>query len=298
MKKAFVVTISPGYMFSLNCNFNSNKYFGTNADFHILYHPEMEKDYMDACTKAFSEFNIIWIPIDYYDFDYPNMYAAFFAAKYKRALEICDEYDSVCIIDGDYFICSNVNKYFQESVNGKFITATHVHSGLAVEDFSWNNHEQINNRCVCTFADFPVFFNCKTDKEMLKDWHDFSFAYPQGDERSHPLIAFNKAIAKHKSKKDTIALNGRTWVFDAEYWTVKAIVKGTQIFREDGDMLNAIHNRWWQKGRGNVEITGNRHSPHINTAIYNFNSIRDYMAMFNDMTEESKWHDYEKKTFA
>ena len=61
MKKAFVVTINEGYMFALNCAFNANKFFGTNADFHVLYHHETPEEYRTACTKAFAPyFKIVW----------------------------------------------------------------------------------------------------------------------------------------------------------------------------------------------------------------------------------------------
>ena len=297
MKKAFVVTINEGYMFALNCAFNANKFFGTNADFHVLYHHETPEEYRTACTKAFAPyFKIVWTPLlDGYE--YRSLYGAFYSAKYKRALDISDEYDSVCIIDGDYFLCCDVTQFFHRCIDGPFIAAGHVHSGDV--EMEWGNPEAVINRCQCGFADFPVFIDCKRDKQFLTDWFDYCHAYPEGDERSHPLIAFNRAIVKNYTKDNVLMLEGDHWVFDRVYWIFKLKRVGNELqYEEDNSKIFGIHNRWWQSGRAETEIRNGRASPNIDTGMNNMNLIRDFMAEFNEMTPESKRNDYEKKIFA
>jgi len=280
-KYAFIVTINWGYMFALNCTMNAAKYFGTNADFHILYKfPEMSADienYMKESKEAFP-FDVHWHPMEE-GTDYFN-------AKYKHCEKIKEDYDAVCILDGDLFLCCNVNDLFaqahsQESY--KLITASHLHSGIAPKDFHWGMERCVKDRCHCAFADFPTFIQPKKESGFMVDWFAFTQDH-KNTEQSHPLIAMNRSIAKHYDIDDVMVLDGRNWVNDLNYWTHAYMLHGSNMLKHDDGMVHAIHNRWWQHGRAGTEIRNNRKSEHLKQAISNFNIIKSYMEFFNALT--------------
>jgi hypothetical protein len=295
---AFVATISPGYMFSLNATMNAMKYYGTEADFHIVHHEAMTQEYMDACSKAFP-FKVVWNLIKQREPNrvYNDLYHAFFAEKYWWANHIKDDYDAVCIIDGDLFLCGNMNEWFEKAFNEKkLITADHKHSMFPVESLYKHSIDDIRDRMYAALADFPVFFDPKHHNQFLKDWYDFTFDYAVTDERSHPLIAMNRSIRKNIKQEDIIVLDGHQWVCDFNYWETRYVERDMMMFNPE--RVYAIHNRWWKEGRANNEIAPNRNdSPNFFNAISNFNSIRDFMAKFNAMTPETMWKDYERMEF-
>ncbi len=302
MRSAFIVTISGGYMFCLNATFNAMKHYGTNADFHVIYHAETNKDYMARCSEAFP-FKVIWHPlIDRHELGgkkYGDLYHAFFADKYWMADHIKDDYDAVCIIDGDLFLCANMDEYFEKAFNEKkFITATHEHAAFPVASMYTIPIDKIIDRMYCALADFPVFFDPKHFNQFIKDWYNFTFDMSLGGECNHPLIAFNRSIRKNIKPEDIIALDGNQWVCDKNYWEKKYLWNFDSLEMYNPDRVFAIHNRWWKEGRANNEIIKNRNdSAGFHTAVHNFNSIRNFMAEFNEMTPETYNDDYEKMEF-
>jgi hypothetical protein len=314
MKSAFLATINPGYMFSLNATMNAMKYYGTEADFHILYHAAMPKEYMEACSKAFP-FDVVWHPIvDRNNRKYGDLYHAYFADKYWLANHLKDDYDAVCIIDGDLFLCANMNEFFEQAYQEKkLLTATHEHSSFPIESLYNHPVEGIKDRMYAALADFPVFFDPAYFNEFIKDWYEFTFEEPQNDERSHPLIAFNRSVRKNLSLEEIIVLDGHTWVCDKNYWEEeyrvidwedKKIMVSTHksdVDHDDnvvvGSRVFSIHNRWWKDGRANGELRNDDGTDGFIKARNNFNVIKDFMVEFNKMTPETYWDDYVKEKF-
>jgi len=295
---SFVVTISPGYMFALNATMNSMKYYGTNADFHVIYHSATPVEYREACSKAFP-FDVIWEPMQQREPNliYTDSYHMFFSDKYWLADKIKDEYDAVCIIDGDLFLCGNMNEWFEMAFNQKkLISADHKHSGLTIEGLFNFGIDDIRDRMYCSLADFPVFFDPKYHNQFIKDWYLFTFDHPSSDETSHPLVAFNRSLRKNLKPEDIVVLDGHQWVCDYNYWQIRYTEKDMMMWNPE--RVFGIHNRWWKCGRANGELRDNRNgSDHFFNALHNFNSIRDFMAKFNLMTPETYWDDYVKEEF-
>lgn len=295
MKSAFIVSINWGYMFALNCNFNAMKYFKTDADFHMIYFfPEMNErieEYMQITKDAFP-FNVFWSPM--------KKGTDYFNAKYDYVDSIKESYDSACIIDGDLFLCCNMNEYFDMAYTQdkyKIITATHLYSGIKHDDFYWGDEHLVTDRCRCSFADFPVFFNPKKEIEFIHDWFSFTQDY-KNTERSHPLIAMNRAIAKHYTKDDVLPLDGKLWVNDMNFWTHEYKPYGSNRLSHEDGVICAIHNRWWQHGRANGEIRRNKGHENLPRGIRNFNIIKSYMEFFNNLTPSTRMDNYVKGTIS
>lgn len=291
-KFSFIVSINMGYMFSLISTMNAMKYFGTNADFHCIY-IGVDQEFRDKVSNAFP-FNVFWIPLsDFSGDDYFNVkYHYLFSDKFNDF-----DYDAVSIIDGDLFLCCNMNEYFEmiESRKFDFISATHKHSDLSVDYFKWDDYININDRSHCLFADFPAIFDFRKSFPFIGDWYHYT--KNSGGQISHPLIAMNRAVAKNFKKDKTLPLDGDIWVCDKNYWRADYSFDNNLIMRNDFGIVKAIHNRWWKDGRANAEIRNNRNVPNVGIGIKNMNTIRDYMAKFNDMTPEVKADNYIKEIF-
>jgi hypothetical protein len=297
---AFITTVSPGFLFALNANFNTNKYYGTNADFCVLYDGYVakdENDYMERCKDAFS-FNIRWFSMG----DFGDSYHS---SKYRFAKYIQNEYDSVCLIDADLFICCNVIQLFEKAaIENVLISAGHAWSGEDITYLPFDNPDRMVDRGLCQLADFPVFINPKGNDKFFDDWVNGTLVSPS-EEISHPLIAFNRAICRNFKLDQIIVLPGNLWVCDQNYWDIDYIrIADGRMVNSLGQTICAIHNKWWKLGRASGEWTASSHSQHfyepefqkrLDRGQNNFNAIKDFMSWFNDMTPATKRDDFFKE---
>lgn len=301
MKFAYVTSISPGYMFSLNANFNTNKYYGTNADFIVLYShmdTDYEIEYMKKCSESFP-FKIEWRPLGQYSHCFHN-------SKYMVA-QTLEDYDAICLIDSDLFICCDTLQYFERAAKENvLITATHMWSGGLVESLPFHNPESLIDRGQAQLADFPVFINPKFGKELFKKWYDHT--EEARGEASHPLVSFNRAIVKYLKKEQIVDLSGEQWVCDQNYWDYAYEVEEgsdgkkhmVSTLKGPHTPVYAIHNKWWKVGRASGEWIAHRMYTDPDSVIVknldrgekNFNTIKDFMGWFNDLTPKTKRIDF------
>jgi len=282
-------------MFALNATMNANKYYGTNADFHILYNPSLDEDYRKRCETAFP-FEVRWIELR-------DANSSFHNAKYKHAASLADEYDAVCLIDADEFVCCDTKKYFEKvAKKDLLISATHAWSGLTKEQFYFDNPELIIDRCFAWLADFPVFINPKFGKKMFEYWYENSPG-TSNKEYNHPLVAFNRAVAKFMKPEQVQAIDGKFWVSDYNYWTEERNIDGDKLVDSNGNRIYAVHNKWWKLGASSGEwinsvqsgIITDDYIERLDRGERNMNNIKTFMEWFNDMTPATRRDDYLKE---
>ena len=304
MKYAYISTISPGYMFAMNANLNANKYYGTNADVHLLYHESMEKDsievaYMKKCENSFP-FKVKWIKLNDFGTGFHN-------AKYNYAKSLKNEYDAVCLIDADLFICSDTRKYFEKVASENvLISANFLYASIEQKDMPFENPETLVDRGQAYVADFPVFINPKFGEKLFDCWYKNTVEtyVDVSKEINHPLVAFNRCICKTILSKEIIILDGNIWICDRDYWKADYIRKNDIMIKNTGERVCAIHNKWWKYGRTSGEWLSQKHIKEDNIEMIkrldrgekNFNAIKDFMVWFNEMTPETKRDDYLKET--
>jgi hypothetical protein len=293
-------------MFALNANFNSNAFYGTNADYVVLYDSWMaqDPDYMKRCETAFP-FKVIWKNRDDFSGCYHN-------SKYAIAQSLKDEYDAICLIDADLFICCDTRPYFEQAhYDKKFLTGTHVWSGGDVNAMLWGQPEKVVDRILCHLADFPVFMDPKAGEPFFKQWKFNTEDGVVGSEWQHPLVAFNRAIVKHFTRDQVIGLDGFLWVCDNNFWGVHykegidengRICMTTDVYGKPQQAM-ALHNKWWKVGRTSGEFIPSWGKTDNNPGLVscldigqdNFNNIKDFMAKFNAMTPATQRDDYLKE---
>lgn len=288
MKRAFITSVSEGYMFALSATMNATRFFGTEAEWHIIHTPTMPRAYLEALAK---HFKVVLVPFGKFGPGFNN-------PKYGYAASLADQYDSICLIDSDLFICANVDEYFAKAEQGFLISAGHMHSGGNLNYLRFDAPETITDRSHAQLADFPVFVRPGLHRDFLEYWHAFT-----GDEMAgeayHPLVVMNRSVAKHFNKNQVIALNGERWVADMYYWESTYSVKDRMLFDEHG-RIYAIHHKWWKQGRANGEFLAaeqqrnhqgdqDAYNKHLDNAENNFNTVVDLMSDFDNMTPETAW---------
>lgn len=302
-RNAIITTVSGGYMFALNANFNTNKFFATNADYHVIYHDSIPQEYREACTRAFADsFEIRWIPMSGLNCDFHN-------SKYFYAHQLGQQslYQAVCLIDADLFIIENLNTQFAKVYGTKnLISAQHLWSGGIKENLFNIPWEDVRDRMHAQLADFPLFIDPKKNLQFLQDWLDFTKLEPS-KEISHPLVACNRSIAKNFKNEQVMVLDGHAWIADMDFWTyryewdrVKNILTYRTIEGEPkSGQVFACHNKWWKDGRANGEFRAHTwvdkshaYYPRLLNGEHNFNEIKDMMAYFNNMIPATRRDDY------
>lgn len=287
MKYAFTVTASSGYMFGINATINACKHFGNNADFYIAYHTSVTKEVRDSYKDAFP-FKVEFVPME----DFGNN---FFASKYALVDLIKDKYESVCVLDGDQFICSNVNEYFELAAQGKFITETWRNPQSVKHAIPFGRPNDLVSFYNSFLADLSVFFSPKHYPNFATDWYKQTMK--GGGEINHPFVVMNRLICRDVLRDNLIELFCDLWLFDSIYWQDKLTRNDDLLFNAKGMRINAIHNRWWQLGRAEAELVNSLKCNNIPQSLigeHNMNLIKEYMEYFNDMTPQTKNNNYLK----
>jgi hypothetical protein len=276
-KYAFIVTANQRYLYGVNATINAQEVAGTKANFEIV-NGSIEPGYLTMAPNVF-DFDVIFTDKG----KYPQ--SDYFTAKYFRALELQDKYDAVCIIDGDLFMYTNVDEYFRLAAEeGKFITALNARwrrefpFGDPDVGIVWDKPDWI-------YADFPTFFNPKLYAKFVEDWIAF------GDKEKipphcsrlacSPCGSMNRSICKHVKKEDVIGLNGYLWVADFQVSKHEVVQHEDKLVYKNGPFENeqimAVHNRWWQPGRGDADLKGAAQDTILERSM---NNIRDFMEPF------------------
>jgi hypothetical protein len=261
MKYAFVATCNSRYLYALNATMHAQNVAGTQANFEIVHGP-VEPDYMEGSKTAFN-FDVNWTPRETYPGDY-------FSYKYHHALAIADKYDAICIIDADEFLYTNLNEYFEIAAKeNKLITANNTRYGPV--KFKWGDISSVGwGKPDWHFADFPTFFNPKTNRKFLEDWiyYHRNASHPGARKESlHPCGGMNVSICKNLNPADIITLDGWQWVADNNISKFGIVNRDNKLFWLSGSkehnlgdkppykdsQIFGVHNRWWQPGRANGE---------------------------------------------
>jgi hypothetical protein len=307
MKYTFISSVSYGYMLALNANLNTNSYYGTNADFHILYDGSISEDYRKRCIDSFP-FKIEWIPKGDFGTGYNRV-------KYNYAKSLRDQYDAICLIDSDLFICCNTKSQFEQVSNKKYFISAGWPQGTysdTTPDTVWLPFGEPNKLTThfgyCFYADFPVFLSPKYCYDLLDYWH--TYTANESLLEQHPIVALNRGICALFTPEQLGVLNGHLWVADSMYWNDtferRTFNEKEILFNiERNSQMFAIHNKWWKHGAANAEfrslaqgliyhgmgldaVSGFKHAEN------NFNTIVDFIKFFNDMTPETRIEPYFK----
>jgi hypothetical protein len=302
MKHAVISSVSGGgYMYSLNCTMNALKYFGTRADFHLLYYgnpKSIKQEYKDACSSAFP-FKVVWIPVS--DFDGKGMHNV----KYVYAKTLKGQYDSVCLIDGDYSLYTDITDILERSAKEDIIiSGVHAFGRKQMwEDKYFEDPELVNDKCRNYLADFPLCINPNLDRvqELLHRWwlntNDPSKFI--SSEYNRVTVVLNRTVCELYKKEEIIALDHNQWLNDHSTGRANWNLWGDKLYNDEGQRIHAIHHKWWKSGRAGAVWRGGIRTTKDNIAGMNrlrqaernINTVKLYMECLNAMTPSTAWYE-------
>lgn len=161
---AFVVSCNPGYGFGLLSSMNAQAHFGTNADWEIAcdgFAPE----YMEKVSNSFP-FNVNWTPIN--DLikevndrrtDQSCTLERFWLAYWLLAHRLLREkkYKAVCVIQGDTFVFTNLDVFFNIASAGVFACSEFPFSLVNTEDLPCGDDKACWDRYMAGAFDSVTF---------------------------------------------------------------------------------------------------------------------------------------------
>lgn len=136
-----VVGASLNYLPAINALFNSIDHWNIDTDVVLLSH-NLPEEYIKKAKETFDfQINVI----DVSGGDQVRMTAI---ERFKYAVEYGKQYDAICLLDADFFFCSNVDLYFQIASKGFIITSK---NGMVV-NFNLEHQSKYN-----VFLDSPEY---------------------------------------------------------------------------------------------------------------------------------------------
>lgn len=305
MKYTFVVPVSRAFLFALNCTINAAKYFGTTAEFNIIY-DDIDQEIRDSYSNSFP-FKIRWYPLMELYNKLPitatkHIPSKFWVTPWFLASRLLDEYDSVCILQADEFLMTNVDSLFKMVANSDVVVATEYHVGYEAEDLPFGTTHSILNRERYSLYDQLVFCG-KANKQILIDTYTQQcverWDESNRSEAHDPLCALNQACATYLDKIKIYGLDCNTWTWDKGAWSRRKLRYdvGRKALYDEDVRLHAMHTKWWLNGIIPAALERETDINSKEIIAHNYNIEREIMVVFNEMTPATKNESYDKTPF-
>jgi len=211
----------------------------------------------------------------------------FWAAWSALAIEKMDNYDAICVIQGDEFVFSNMTPYFSSAAKADITSISeHYNNYKTIEELPFGREQEVYNRAHCTFTDQLICTNSKF-KVLFEYLLKSQLRPPEKGESNHPVIALNRAVCKYLNPNDVIPLDRNEWCFQKGIMSLPLRKNGKKMYNDRSWRIKGIHNRWWMDGRVATELHINKNKDMSNFKN-NVKVIRSLMSEFNDMTPETK----------
>lgn len=301
MKYTFVVTCNSGYLFGLNATINAAKFFGTGADFTIIS-DDITEDIRNKYKDAFP-FKVNWVDMEdiLKGLKITSKYSPyrFWITSWILGARIIDDYDSICILQADEFLCTGVNNLFKIAALTDIVIATeYTSSWVEFEALPFGTTKSIWNRSQYALYDQLVFLN-KKYKQILIDTYEQQCVDPWRDEAQQPMCALNQACATYLTIDKVMGLDAHLWAWDSDICDFRLLFDGQRMkfYNERKIIVNGIHNRWWQNGVAHSQLDfqksrGEEGRRQYDIGRHNCSLVRNVMCQFNDMTPETKNTNY------
>jgi len=308
MKYTFVVSTDSLYLFALTCTMNVAKYLGMQADFHIIY-DNISEEVRNLYTDSYP-FQIVWHPILplYQSLEVhatKHVPSRFWTTPWLLASQLLDSYDSICVLQSDEFLMTNVTNFFRVAALTDSVIATEYHVGIEAENLPFGTVNSIFHRGDYAFYDQLVFCG-KANKRILIDTYkgqceDLS-TEREISETNDPLCTFNQACSTHLSPDKVIGLDCHMWTWDRGAWSRYKVWHDTtnKKLYDREIRIHGMHTQWWKDGIVTSAIRREREAGNHETAdiiAHNYNAERDIMVSFNELTPKTKNNYYTKEKF-
>jgi len=300
MKYSFVVSVSGGFMFPLNCTINAMKFCGTDAEFNIIYNGT-PKEIRDAYTDAFPfkitwhDLNDLWSSLNVTAKVQPNPY---WVSTWYLASQLIDDYDAIAILQADEFLMTNINSLFKMAAKTDVLIGTeYTLNPTEAEDLPFGTVKSLHDRGEYAFYDQLVICG-KANKQIFIDTYQQQIVDPwennfPSQEIQDPLCALNQAISTHLSPARVFGLDAQVWAYDDYHFYFKLQYDANlkRLYNDRKIRLHGIHTKVWSGGVINYAIQGFKRDGQLEKAellSQNYTLERAVMLEYNNMTLATK----------
>lgn len=262
MKSCIIIPYSPNYVLGVNALLNSLDRFNT-TEVHLLYHNIPCKEY-DEADKVFRttiqenpnlfNFKVEFIGVEeIFENNYPKEDKVW-QLKYSRwayTIKVQEEFDSVCILDGDMLCFSNLTPYLELANQSKIVLV--AWNGLYESNWKWEDKTITPYQCnFLPYTNIPCFISPSYHIDLLQRIYDLGVQYPIGD---MPAMTF--ALRDCDSK--VITLPDHLWVRNKRDADVITNISGSDytgfLASSSRDKISMIHGKFWDKGFDYVTLS-------------------------------------------
>ncbi len=237
---AFVVAASTNYIPGLVALFNSLKRLDNEHDV-ILISFRLPEEYLES-LKAYS------YTIRVVESDGEHQTHATAIERFRVAVEMGHEYDSICLLDADMFLEANVDVFFLTASKGLIVTGS---NGMII---NFNKGYQDQYECYLEKDEWPypqihtsvpIFLDTRN-----LDWFDALYKSRRIDAWDDFLYLNLLGIKMGKYKKmicmPPYAFTG------IHHWQMKpetaVMEKGDLLLSGTEEQVYMIHGKWWDEG--------------------------------------------------
>jgi len=284
MKYAIVMTADYSLLPGVNGMLNALKYYNSEVEFHLLYWDGSDfAEYIQSVqdTNLFPNFHPI--PLQAYVGDEmatkgPNgkrlrsVYYLKFWRHIYPARELQD-YDAVCIMDADMFICNNFDKYFEIAAKtGRIMIPNNSRSKC---QFDWYRTQLYLQACNPPLHSMPLFFKPSVHSKILSTIPKTALNIGRSE-----MPSIHYVFHRENLMDKVVVLPNCLWLQTC-FWQAKLAMKEVNSKRFlvvcGDDRINTIHGRWWlQRSLDRYYRSGDKGFRYANVALF-----LDFLKFYN-----------------
>lgn len=243
MKKAFVLSVSRGYLPGLISFLNAHKYYGHNEDIHVLlYEDILDSDLKILLENFFFNYQFNKVLRDKYPVKcnprtqrgwHNRFYKYIWAANHIDA-------DIFCFWGGDVLLLNNISQYI--NLGEHYIVCGNSHN---YSRFYKTLNSPVEEEMASAVSDIPLM---TSDKDFLMQiWEEAQNVDIRMMGRAE-LRCLHNAICKMGMVKKLFLVPYAQWVKDTMLHAYKIRHSEGNYFRYDGSLFYGAHGPFWQPG--------------------------------------------------
>lgn len=262
-KFSYIVASNTKYLPGLNALINSLDQLDNKIKLHVLGY-NLPETYITAVNDAKLGFEVEFEAITQAEVDWLGEAEVLMRKRYMTPSQ--NDYDAVCILDADMFICQELTRYFIAANTGLIL-------GCGMEQkrrYNVDNHQYPAGsgnyiipqdywakRDLCCS---PFFVGRRWYPTLKRTWDMVNdHAHGEGRFLAPEMDSLNITLIAEGAEEWIIPMNQPCWTGLHETLMkahTRAIDMHGQIFTEDGQEVNIVHGQFWNRTWRGWQIDG------------------------------------------
>lgn len=248
---AVVMTATSGMLPGVNAFANGLDYYGNKVDFYLVGDEKIEEYVAKAQRVPDFNVNFFFKSIKQGNRDWPvpperkgGWQVRFF--RYRQALEIGKDYDSVMIVDADMLCLNNLMTYFKLAHDSKRIILPTNPWGIKLENILKSGTDGLRGASSPPYHNMPLFVDVQKWQWFLEEVWKNGLSNSYGD-----MVNVSRTIIDNKLYAyDVFAVPNQLWILSTFYLEKIRLGKldGKEYLMQMEEKINTVHRRWWDNG--------------------------------------------------